>query len=143
MTSYRKILTSLSFFQFIDSFEHSGSRIPNAQSVKLRFFLIATIFLQKLETELKNLKHSSQIIALSKGFIFAKITLIILQKTLTSAITCPLFLLQVYFNVNLLNYYYETTIFHKVYGRSSLKPENFSLHVRISETFIKKLYRKT
>ena len=48
------------------SLEQSRSRIPDAWSVKLT--------LQKLKKEFKNLKQSSQNIALSKGTNFAKIT---------------------------------------------------------------------
>ena len=49
--------------------EQSGSRIPDAWSVKLTFSLTETI-LQKLQTELKNTYHSSH--TLSKDYIFDK-----------------------------------------------------------------------
>ena len=71
MALCRQILMSLSFFRFMANFEQSGSRIPDAWSVKLTFSLIIT-FSQKLKTELINLKHSSHAIALSKGTIFDK-----------------------------------------------------------------------
>ena len=34
------------------------------------------------------------------------------------------FLLQVYINVDLFKYYYETTLLRKIYGYSTLKVEN-------------------
>ena len=60
---------ALSFFQFMANLEQSRRRIPNAWSVKLTFSLTETI-LQKLETELKNIYHSSH--TLSKDSIFDK-----------------------------------------------------------------------
>ena len=55
MTSYRRIVTLLLFFQFTVNLEQSGSQIPDAESVKLMFSLITTFPLQKLTTKLKNL----------------------------------------------------------------------------------------
>ena len=55
MTSCRRIVTLLLFFQFTVNLEQSGSRIPDAESVKLMFSLITTFPLQKLTTKLKNL----------------------------------------------------------------------------------------
>ena len=55
MTSGRKIVTSLLFFQFMANLEQAGSRIPDAESAKLMFTLIVTFILQKLRTELKYL----------------------------------------------------------------------------------------
>ena len=62
MTSCRKIVKSLLFFQFTPNLEQSGTRIPNTESVKLYIFInliiisfINFIILQKLKTELKNL----------------------------------------------------------------------------------------
>ena len=52
--------------------EQSRSWILDAWSVNLSFLLRVTSILQKLRTELKNLQHNSQIIASSKGTIFAK-----------------------------------------------------------------------
>ena len=51
----------------------SRSWVPDASSIKPTFSLTITFF-QNLETELKNLKHSSHTIALSKakGTISAK-----------------------------------------------------------------------
>ena len=53
MKSCRKIVTSLSFFQFMAKLKPSGSRIPDAQSEKLRFLLIATFYLTKTERRTK------------------------------------------------------------------------------------------
>ena len=50
------------------------------------FSLIVTlVIIQKLKAEPKNLYHSSDTIALSKGTIFAKKTLIFLQKNIDSS----------------------------------------------------------
>ena len=86
MTSCQQIVTSLLFFGFMANLELSGSRIPDAESVKLTFSLKITFYPTKTEKELKNLKHSSHIIALSKGIIFAKKHLFFCTKMLTSAI---------------------------------------------------------
>ena len=65
-------MTSLSFF-FGANLEQSGGRIPDAESTKVMFSVIATHWnLLKLKTELKNLKHSSHIIALGKGTFLDK-----------------------------------------------------------------------
>ena len=47
MTSCRKIVTSLSFFQFRANLEQSGSRIPDAESAKVMFSYIVTFYLTK------------------------------------------------------------------------------------------------
>ena len=70
--SCRKIVTSLTFFQLMANLEQSGSRIPDAHSVKLIFSLTLTFYLTKPETEQKNIQHSFHIIAVSKGTILAK-----------------------------------------------------------------------
>ena len=49
MTSHQQIVTSLSFFQFMANLEPSGSRIPEAESVKLTFSLKVTFNLTKTE----------------------------------------------------------------------------------------------
>ena len=49
MTSHQQIMTSLSFFQFMANLEPSGSRIPEAESVKLTFSLKVTFNLTKTE----------------------------------------------------------------------------------------------
>ena len=64
MTSYRQIVTTLLFFQFLADLEQFGNRIPDAQSVKLTFLLTVTFYLTNNEKELKNLLHSSHTIAL-------------------------------------------------------------------------------
>ena len=51
--SCQKIVTSLSFFQFMVNLEQSGNRIPHAQSVKLTFSLIVTFYLTKVENRTK------------------------------------------------------------------------------------------
>ena len=50
---YRKIVTSLSFFQFKADLEQSGSQIPDALSVKLIFSLKVTFYLTKTENRTK------------------------------------------------------------------------------------------
>ena len=49
MTSYRQVVTSLSFFQFMANLEQSGSRISDAQFVKYMFSIIVTFLLLKTE----------------------------------------------------------------------------------------------
>ena len=51
--SCRKIVTSLSFFQFMANLEQSGSQIPDAESAKLMFSLIVTFYLTKSENRTK------------------------------------------------------------------------------------------
>ena len=53
MTPCRKIVMSLSFFQFISNLEKSGSLIPDPQSVKPMFSLIVTFNLTKTENRTK------------------------------------------------------------------------------------------
>ena len=72
MASSWQIVTPLYFCQFLANLEQSGHRILEAQSVKLRFSLNKVFVSQKLKTKLKSLKHSSHIVPLSKGTIFAK-----------------------------------------------------------------------
>ena len=49
----RKIVTSLSFSQFMANLEQSGSRIPDVESAKLMFLLIVTFYLTKTENRTK------------------------------------------------------------------------------------------
>ena len=65
--------------------EYSGSRVPDAESVKVMLSLIITFYLTKTENRTKKLKRNSHTIALSKGTIFVKKTLIFYKKILTSA----------------------------------------------------------
>ena len=46
-TSCKKVVTLLSFYQFMANLERSGSRVPDAYSVKLMFSLIVTFDLTK------------------------------------------------------------------------------------------------
>ena len=55
MTSCQQIVTSLSFLQFMANLKQSGTRIPDAWSVKLTFLLIITFYLTKTENRTKNL----------------------------------------------------------------------------------------
>ena len=55
MTSFRKIVTSLSFFGFLDNLEQSGGRIPDTESAEVMFSVTVTFCLKKLKTELENL----------------------------------------------------------------------------------------
>ena len=70
MTSRRQIVTPLSIFQFMTNLEQSGSRVPEAWSLKLTFSLTVTFWLTKTENRAK--KSLTHTIALSKGTIFAK-----------------------------------------------------------------------
>ena len=67
-----EIMTSLSFFQFMANLEQSEGRIPDAQSLKLLFSLIATFYLTKTENRTKKSLTHYHAIALSKGTIFTK-----------------------------------------------------------------------
>ena len=53
MTLCWQIVMPLSFFRFMVNLEQSGSRIPDAQSVKLRFSIIATFYRTKTENRTK------------------------------------------------------------------------------------------
>ena len=53
MTSCWKIITSFSFFQYTANLDQSGSRIPNAWSVKLTSSLAVTFYLTKTENRTK------------------------------------------------------------------------------------------
>ena len=59
MTSFRKTVTSLPFFQFTANLEQPGSWIPNAQSVKLIFFINGNLWSYKNRTKkyLTQLSH--------------------------------------------------------------------------------------
>ena len=47
-------MTSLPYFQFTASYEQSGSRIPDAYSVKLMFYLMVAFYLTKANRTKKN-----------------------------------------------------------------------------------------
>ena len=51
--SYRKIMTSLSFFGFLANLEQSGGRIPDTESAKVMFSVIVTFCLTKTENRTK------------------------------------------------------------------------------------------
>ena len=53
MTSFQEIVTSLAFFQFTANLEQSGSRIPDAYSIKLMFSSTVTFYLTKNENRTK------------------------------------------------------------------------------------------
>ena len=72
MKLYQKVLTSMSFFQFMVNLEQSGSWIPDEQSVKLIFPLIITSYLTQSENRAKIPLTNSHTIALSEGTIFEK-----------------------------------------------------------------------
>ena len=59
MSSCRKIVTSLSFMQFIANLEQSGSQIRDAQSAKLMIPSKVTFYLTK--TEIKTKKSLTQL----------------------------------------------------------------------------------
>ena len=52
-TSFRKIVTSLSFFKFLANLEQSGGWIPDTESAKVMFSIIVTFFLTKTENRTK------------------------------------------------------------------------------------------
>ena len=64
MTSCRQIVTPLSFFRFVANFEQSGSRIPDAGSVKLTFSLTVTFYLTKTENRTKKSLNAALILLL-------------------------------------------------------------------------------
>ena len=53
ITSYRKIVASLSFFGFLANLEQSGGRIPDTESAKVMFSVIVTFCLTKTENKTK------------------------------------------------------------------------------------------
>ena len=53
MTSCQKIVTPLSFFQFVANLNQSGSRIPDACSVNFTFSLVGICYRTKTETGVK------------------------------------------------------------------------------------------
>ena len=79
MISCQQIMTSFLFFPFMANLEQSGSRIPEAQSVKLIFSLIVTFYLTKTENRIK-ISLSQLSYYCEKDTIFAKKILIFLQK---------------------------------------------------------------
>ena len=53
LTSYRKIVTSLSFFGILPNLEQSGGRIPDTESAEVMFSVIVTFRLTKTENRTK------------------------------------------------------------------------------------------
>ena len=53
LTSYRKIVTSLSFFKFLANLEQSGGQTPDTESVKNMFSVTVTFCLTKTENRTK------------------------------------------------------------------------------------------
>ena len=84
MTSCQKIVMSLLFFWFLAKLEQSRYRIPDTESAKVMFLVIATFFLTKLKIELKHPKHSFHTITLRKGTFMDKKHKFF-EKMLTSA----------------------------------------------------------
>ena len=76
-------MTSLTFFQFTAILEQS----PDSGRIvcKIYIFMNSNLLFYKNWLELRNLQHSSRTIALSKGTILAKKTLIFWQRMLASA----------------------------------------------------------
>ena len=86
MTSFWEIVTSLSFFRFMANLENLEAEFWMHSIKKIAFSLITNNLLSyKNNIELKNFKHSSHTIALSKGTILAKKMSIFCKKMLTSA----------------------------------------------------------
>ena len=75
----------MSFFQFMANLEQSGSRIPDAESVKLRFSSIVIFYLTKTENRTKKSFNTALIILLSVKVLFLPKNSDFLQKMLTSA----------------------------------------------------------
>ena len=50
---YRKILTSLSFSEFLANLEQSGDQVPDTESAKFMFSLIVTFCLAKTDNRTK------------------------------------------------------------------------------------------
>ena len=72
LTSCQKIKASLSFFGFLANLEQSGDRIPDTESAKLMFLVIATFCLTKTENRTKKSVTQLSTIALSKGTFLDK-----------------------------------------------------------------------
>ena len=53
LTSYRKIVTPLSFFGILPNLEQSGGRIPDTESAEVMFSVIVTFRLTKTENRTK------------------------------------------------------------------------------------------
>ena len=85
LTSCRKIVTSLSFFGFLANLEQSGGRIPYTESAEVMFSVIVTFCHTKTQNRTKNLKHSSNNIAFSKGTFSDKKCYFFCKKMLTLA----------------------------------------------------------
>ena len=72
MTSCQQIVTPLLFCQFMANLEQLEARF-RMQSIKPTFSIIIIFCLTKTEKKkLKNLQHSSNTLALSKGTIFTR-----------------------------------------------------------------------
>ena len=78
-TSFQKIVRSLPFLQFTVNFEQSGSRITEAQSVKLIFSLIVTFYLTKIENGTKKFLTQLSHYCFEQRYYFCQKTLF-LQK---------------------------------------------------------------
>ena len=85
MTSCSIIVTSLSFFRFLTNFELFGSRIPDAQSIKLTFLLIVTFYLTKTERKIKKSLTQLSHRYFEQRYYFCQKMLIFCKKMLTSA----------------------------------------------------------
>ena len=73
LTSCRKIVTSLSFFGFLANLEQSGGRIPDTESAKVMFSVIATFCLTKTENRTKKIFNTAlTLFGLSKGTFLDK-----------------------------------------------------------------------
>ena len=85
MTSCSIIVTSLSFFRFLTNLELFGSRIPDAQSIKLTFLLIVTFYLTKTERKIKKSLTQLSHRYFEQRYYFCQKMLIFCKKMLTSA----------------------------------------------------------
>ena len=72
LTSFRKIMRSLSFFGFLVNLEQSGGRIPDTESAKVMFSVIVTFCLTKTENRTKKCLTQLSHYCFEKGTFFDK-----------------------------------------------------------------------
>ena len=72
LTSCRKIVTSLPFFGFLANLEQSRGRIPDTESAKVKFSVIATFCLTKTENRTKKALTQLSQYLLNKGTFLDK-----------------------------------------------------------------------
>ena len=88
MTSYRQIVTSLSFFRFIANLEQSRSRIPDGWSVVLTLLLKLTFYDIKNEYRTKKNSNTALILLLSVKILFLPKDFFAKQMLVSSKLFC-------------------------------------------------------